>query len=499
MIWGVQSARFPKNRKQAPSPPLIMIYYLRLCLLAGWFYPLLLAGQVSEAVWPDSGVWQVQRISISGLKHTKEAVVRRELPFEEGDTIAGSQLANKLKEGQLQLMNTGLFRKAEITPLPSSEGSQSLSFEISLKEGWYVFPVPIFELADRNFNVWWVEQERSLERINVGLEFTHENFTGWRDRFKIGFKYGYTRSFNLGYRFPYLNRARTLGMSLDVSLARNRELNYATLADKQLFYKDESTFVYRRARFGAGLTYRRRLYTTHQLLATYYYNQVDERVALELNPNFLGEGRSKQRYLSLVYSFTHDKRDIRPYPWSGYLLAGALEVDGLGIFPDRNDITWTTRTEKYLPFSDRWSMGVQARTKLSLIRQRQPYNDNRALGFGGSYVFGYEYYIIDGLDLALVKSSLRGRLFDKSINLGRLMPLDNLKKIPTRLYASFNAGWGFVNAPFAEPGNTLNNRSLWGGGVGLDLVFFYDTVLQIQYSYNDLGEGGFFLHFNFGI
>lgn len=441
--------------------------------------------------------WRIADIDIEGLRHTREAVVRRELPFAVGDTLAEADLETRLREGERQLMNTGLFRSAALEALPDSAGA--LAVKVRLREGWYVYPVPIFELADRNFNVWWVEQGRSLDRLNVGMEFLHENFSGWRDRLKLGFKYGYTRSLNLSYRFPYLNRERTLGISFDLNLARNRELNYATEADKQLFFRDESTFVYRRGRVAAGLSYRRWLYTTHQLIAAWHFNAVDERVALELNPNFLGGGRAQQRYLTLIYGFSCDRRDVRPYPWSGYLLAATLEADGLGLFADRNDLTLYTRAERYWPWGRHWSAGLELRTKLSAIRRPQPYNDNRALGFGGSYVNGYEYYIIDGLDMALLKSAVRRKLIDKSINLGRLMPLETLKVIPIKAYLGLTGDWGYVNAPFADPANRLPNRSLWGGGASLDLVFFYDTVLQLQYSRNDLGEGGFFLHFSFGI
>ena len=31
-----------------------------------------------------------------------------------------------------------------------------------LLENWYIFPIPKFELADRNFNVWWKEQKIRL-------------------------------------------------------------------------------------------------------------------------------------------------------------------------------------------------------------------------------------------------------------------------------------------------------------------------------------------------
>ena len=40
---------------------------------------------------------------------------------------------------------------------------------------------------------------------------------------------------------------------------------------------------------------------------------------------------------------------------------------------------------------------------------------------------------------------------------------------------------------------------LWGKGIGLDAVFFYDKVFKIEYSFNHLWESGIFFHFNMNI
>jgi hypothetical protein len=40
----------------------------------------------------------------------------------------------------------------------------------------------------------------------------------------------------------------------------------------------------------------------------------------------------------------------------------------------------------------------------------------------------------------------------------------------------------------------LNNKMLYTAGAGLDLVSFYDTCIRFEYSINQLGEKGLFLH-----
>jgi hypothetical protein len=35
---------------------------------------------------------------------------------------------------------------------------------------------------------------------------------------------------------------------------------------------------------------------------------------------------------------------------------------------------------------------------------------------------------------------------------------------------------------------------LYSGGVGIDIVTFYDIILKFEWSFNQLGENGLYLH-----
>jgi hypothetical protein len=195
----------------------------------------------------------------------------------------------------------------------------------------------------------------------------------------------------------------------------------------------------------------------------------------------------------------YENRDVRFYPWSGNYFQFDIEKNGLGIFPDRNALTIVSRYDQYIPFSNRFSLTLIAKGKLSLIRELQPYEDYRAMGFFDNTLRGFEYYIIEGLDMAFLKSSLHYRLFATEINFGRLMPIEAFRRMPIKLFLSLNNDVGYVNDPFATSANFLNNRPLWGGGLGLDFVLFYDKVFRLEYSFNHLLEKGLFLHFNLNI
>jgi hypothetical protein len=63
-------------------------------------------------------------------------------------------------------------------------------------------------------------------------------------------------------------------------------------------------------------------------------------------------------------------------------------------------------------------------------------------------------------------------------------------------YLTLFSDWGYVDA--ADPNtqnNFLANTPLWGYGVGIDMVFYYDAVIRFEYSFNQLNQKGFFLHF----
>ena len=441
----------------------------------------------------------IDSISVQGNKKTKKSIILREMLIGEGDTTSLAELSALMDRSEELIMNTGLFNQAEISFKAWEGSTNKIHLLVSVEETWYLYPVPIFELADRNFNVWWVEQGRSLQRLNFGMEFAHLNFSGKKDRLKISAKYGYTRKYALSYSLPFFNKAQTLGLSAEVAFLRNREINYATTDNKQDFYRDGESFLYQRFRSDLALSYRPRIKASHDFITGFRQNRVDDIIVQDYNSEFFLDDRSFQRYFLMAYRFTFDQRDVRPYPWKGSFFHAVLEKDGLGIFEDRNALTFWSSYRRYLPFGKRWSLGLEANAKYSFIREQQPYNDNRAMGFGNQYLHGYEYYIMDGLDMLMGRSALRFQLWEKGMDFGKAVPIKAFQKMPIRFYLSLNNDLGYTNDPYTARLNPLSNRLLWGGGIGLDIVLYYDKVIQIEYSFNDLMENGLFLHLNLNI
>jgi len=441
----------------------------------------------------------VEDIQVLGNNKTKKEVILRELAFSPGDSVQLDQLTQKIERSQSLLMNTNLFSKVTITYQDWSGVDNHISIKVEVKEAWYIYPVPSFQLADRNFNVWWVDHNAALSRTNYGMDFTHLNTTGRGDRLKASFQLGYTQKYRLRYITRSLNAAQTMGLSVNFAYLQNREVNYATVDNRQVFYENNETVNYHRFLGDLSITFRPGLLETHEIRMGYRHNTINEVIAQELNPSFFNNGESIQRFGILEYFYQYDARDNRGYPMEGNYLSFSLEKDGLGIHQDRNALTTYLQYQQYLDIFGKFNLGLVSKAKYSFIRTPQPYNDNRAIGFFGNSLRGYEYYVIDGLDMLLLNTSIKHPILNLEINLGRLMPISSFRRIPFRLNVSLNNDFGYVNNPFGKAVNPFNNRLLWGTGVGLDAIFFFDMVFRVEYSRNHLGESGVFLHFNSSI
>ncbi|MBL7827434.1 MAG: hypothetical protein JNJ57_12425, partial [Saprospiraceae bacterium] len=173
----------------------------------------------------------IEQIDIQGTKKTRRATILRELEFTVGDTLSKSEIRQALDRNRLRIMNLGIFSHSELS-FSSSTTPNGVIIHIQVTEGWYVLPVPLLSLADRNFNVWWREFDHSFKRLNYGLDWTQLNVTGRADALKAKAQFGYTNRYELSYRLPGINRKRTIGFETSISYSRGHELSFNTAQNK---------------------------------------------------------------------------------------------------------------------------------------------------------------------------------------------------------------------------------------------------------------------------
>ncbi|NJC26086.1 POTRA domain-containing protein [Neolewinella antarctica] len=430
-------------------------------------------------------------VFMEGHKRTRDRVIVREMGLKRGARVPSADLRERVDLSYNTLMNTGLFASVEIAI--DTLSADEVALVLQIRETWYLYPVPVFGLADRNFNVWFNENNASLDRVDIGAKLTYYNFTGRRDKFKIGFTTGYTREYEFSYNHPYVNAAGTLGLGLSYSFRRRREQNYLTVDNQQKFYSEEDNFVFRRTNVDLSLRYRKELFVTHRIELGYRNTSIADTIARSLNPDFFGGARNSQQFGRLAYFYSTDKRDVRNYPWAGYLISGSVEKEGLGITGERSGLTLGGTYAKFLPLSDKYSLNFGMAAKYSLIRTQQPFLENRAIGFGSNGLVGYQFYVVDGLDMLIWRAGIRREIFRAKLDLGKYAFIDAFRYVPIRLLFAVQFNQGFSNSPFVGEANPLTNRLLTGMSAGLDAVLYYDMVGSIQYNRNHLGEDGVFI------
>jgi len=464
-------------------------------LILFFFCPVVLVAQ-SDSL--SETFVRIEKINIEGDKKTKVGTILRELEFAVGDSVPARGLSAVLERNRLRLMNLGIFSEASISVAEwGSEGRVVLLIRVS--EGWYVFPVPILSLSDRNFNVWWNEFNRSFKRVNYGLDWSQLNLTGRADALKAKAQFGYTNRYELAYRSPGLNRNRTLGLEASLSYSRAHELSYKTTANKLEFLKVRETWQLEQILASVTLISRPKLFQSQSFTLEYRDNQVADTVAQVLNPDYFLKSATRQRHFSAVYSLTFDYRDIRPYPLSGWRAYVEIRKNGLLPSDDLQIFRAFAQWDQYF-FVNKWlSLELVGKVRASLPRHQPPQSNNQALGYGGNLVRGYDYYVVDGLDFGLLRTSWHFRILEDVFHLARFVPIKAFQKMPIKIYFAINSDLGWANDPYYTAANPLTNRPLFGYGPGLDFVLFYDKSIRCEWTWNDLGEGGFFLRINTGL
>lgn len=439
----------------------------------------------------------IQSIIFLGNYRTKESILKRELDFFVGDTLTPDFINQKMGAAKRKLFNLSLFVEVKAYVLPRATHGSIVPVDVvfELKERWYTFPIPLFELADRNFNEWWSDRHRDMGRINYGINFKQENVRGRNEVLKILVQHGFTPKYEAFYRIPYINRKQRDGLYFGASYSTNRAVAYNS-ANNRLNFAELPVGTAGRSRFYAVATYNWRIgfFTNHSVEARYFYNTIADTIAL-LNPNYFYNGKTYQSYFRLSYNFGLDVRDMRYYAARGYVIEGGITNDGLAIAQGVNITTFRGRYARYFDFGRNFFGGFGLQGKASFPADAQPYNLSMALGYLEEMVRGYERYVLDGPHYALGKAEVRYRFFNRTLNLDAGMPIRQFSTLPVQLYITAYTDAGYAYHPQASQLNLhLNNKLALGYGMGLNIVTFYDLVFRMEYSQNVEGTGGFFLN-----
>jgi len=436
----------------------------------------------------------VNEIKISGNKVTKQHIILREIPFSLRDTLNRNDIPKLVITIKQNLLNTSLFNFVTVDTL--IDNSSQINFSITVAERWYTWPVPIFEVQERNFNEWW--KTKNINRANYGFYLNRENFRGRKEELSFYAQFGYTEKYGISYSVPYLTHQQTSGAGFSFSYSRNREIAYKTLDNHLVYFKNSDEYIREELNGKLNYTYREGIHNKHYLEGRFVQATINDTLKNYSKDYFLNN-ETQMKYFALTYSYRSDYRDSRQYPLRGYFWEFEMQHLGFGILKDEkldvSNLFFTLRG--YEKLSNRFYLSSGLKIKFS-PSENQPYYVQKGLGWR-DYVRGYEYYVIDAQSYATTKVGLKYEILKPRVQAINIPALNKFSTFHYAFYANIFGDMGYAKDDLYSKTNPLANQLLYGYGAGIDYVTYYDVVIRFEYSFNKMFEHGFFLHLNSGI
>jgi outer membrane protein assembly factor BamA len=435
----------------------------------------------------DTNYLIIGKINVTGNKKTKTAIVLRELRLQPGDTIYSDDLTAFLEEKRQQLLNSSLFLTVSI--YTSHTTTHATDLNVDVFERQYFLAIPVLSLADRNFNVWWVDEHHRLDRLNYGLKVYQNNMTGKNDRLALTIQHGYTRRYSLEYQLPYFDKDLKQGLGIFISYSHNREVNFKDSANKQVYLKLDN-FVKQEFSFGLNYTYKKAIRLKHKVSLTYNVFKVKDTV-LERNPHFFPNDKPTQKYLELSYNFNYTGADVWAYPLRGFNINAGVVRRGFGLLGKIDETIFSLDAAKYWTFFPK-TYGEMEFLGKAHFPINQPYFLVQSMGYYENYLRGMEYFVLESDRFGILRNTLKREALAFQVHTS-LLP-KQFSTIPVHIYVKAYSDLGYSYR--ANQGSSmLDNKLLYTYGFGLDIVTFYDALLRVEYSINQLGQKGLFLHF----
>ncbi len=432
----------------------------------------------------------VRDVTITGNKVTRPYIISREVPVKKGERYPISTIIKSIPEAKRNLMNSGLF--IDVAVDFNNWLEDSIDIVVDVKERWYYFPVPYFDPVDRNLNVWLKDHKADLSRVNYGLKFIANNVSGRNDKLNIWLLTGYSRQIVLNYNAPNFDRSLKNGIVLDFLFSQNKELNYDTDNNKQLFYKNDHEFVTDRLRIGIGYSYREGYIKRHNVRLSYNIIRINDSV-LHRNPNYFGNESKRAAFPEINYQYQDFDLNYIPYPTKGFMWEVGFRKRGFS--KEMNLWEFSGRTGAYWELSPKYFLSTQTFGNLKLPLD-QPFFNRNLLGYGDLFLRGLENYVVDGTASLVNKTTFSREIWRLNFKTG--LKSRSYGVIPFRFYGKIYGDLGYAYNKKVPGVNLLNNKLLYSGGAGLDVISIYDAVISLEYSFNQLGQKGLFLEGRLG-
>lgn len=427
---------------------------------------------------------KIASIDIEGNHKTKSYIIFRELPYRVGDIVTSDSLSKLDTLAQQQLVNTSLF--LEVAVVSEKVDSSTANIHIKVKERWYFFPIPYFRWVDRSFSEWWNVYSHSLDRVNYGVNLRQGNATGNNDKLSVGLITGYTHQAIVKYQFPFIDKKLKYGLGIGWLNFTQKEVNSSTAGDKQMFFKNADVNQ-KGYRGSVSILYRPNLFERLSIQLGTGNNSISDSIFL-LQPRFLPNHQKEYTYFDLTASFTKMKFNYNAYPTKGT----SSEFAAYQRFSAASNFTSLQFRKVYArPFANRNFLLLESNTVVKFMPNYN-YLDSKLLGYGNMQLNGLEYYVVDGNAATIIKAQWHHSL--GSITVKNILTNKFLPEVKYQFWFKAFSHLGYVYSDQPRNLNKLSNTLLRTAGVGVDIISIYDFVLKIDYSVNQLGDKGVYLH-----
>jgi outer membrane protein assembly factor BamA len=397
----------------------------------------------------------VSDIVVIGNRVTLKSVILREMNHRVGVPLK----PELLPYDRDRIYSLGLFNRVEIY-----HHIQDLeaTIYVNVHERWYIFPVPVFGMRDRDWN-----------KLYYGLGVVHNNFRGRNEKLWGGFALGYDPWVSLAYSNPAILGREDI--YIDVQLLYSKTQNKSIISQGEENNFDEN-------RYGTDFNFGKRLslYSSITVMTGFRAVHLSEYI-----PGHTMSPTGKDNYLVTGLSFRYDTRDVFEYPMYGTLVRASFFKSGLG--ESKVDHFRTSLDlRKYVPLAERLTIAGRALTIISGGRLI-PHHGHIYIGYE-ERIRGHFRTVYEGENLFLSSIEARFRLLGPKYI--------EWKSAIAQEFAVLKYG---VNlALFYDMGTVWfrNNdisrlRPARGYGGGVHLLLPYSTVFRIEYGLNEHSDGEF--------
>ena len=465
----------------------------------------------------------ISDIYITGNKITQDRIILRELPFKKGMTLTVRELDNEITQAKQNLLNASLFNYVTITYEPAGSslityrdstpvqqdtcavtnpnypsatstqaapdipnGTAAYTIMISVEERWYLWPLFDVKLEDRNLSSWVKKMDTKRITYDFGAKF--DNVFGLGHKFEVHGSAGYEQGITAYYSNIALNSARTSYLNLSGYALFNKNVDYKTESDKQQRLKSNNLL---KKNLGLKVTYiyRPEIRTRHYLSLEYSFSHIKDSILI-VNPQYWGVNSNYSRKFVLSYSYSLDQRNYTYYPTTGYYIGASASVAESNNF---DFVYWNASADLqyYKQLGERWFWGSTLKLSTSL-KSNASYLYDQAIGYDNVSLTGYDLYVIDGQHYFTHNNTIRYCILPKKIvHLHILKKWNKINKPHFTIYGNVKFDTGYVWQDHHRETNSLSNSFLFGTGVGVDIITYYDIIFNFGYAINKKGTGGF--------